>query len=169
MGLYLSSWRKPTQKGSELHPGPGSEPASLNALPPNCLYSFESSLSILLRGHEGNKTTPPPERGDAETHKCGNGAGLRRPSTDCVSSLPPVMDLCSWYSNTSLKALQPDFQNSILAERKISLCFSFVRTISVLKQSRKTNVEPDDTSFPKPFSLPLNCALWFFNKGQLGP
>lgn len=40
---------------------------------------------------------------------------------------------------------------------------------SVLKLSRKTNVEPEDTSSPKPFFLPLNCALWFFNKGQLGP
>lgn len=92
-------------------------------------------------------------RENSETHRFRELPIGTRSSIDRVVRLAPVIDFCYWYLNTRPKSLQPDFQNSILVQKKISLCFSYMREISLFtsnwrKQMRhqKTPISQSPTS-----------------------
>jgi hypothetical protein len=67
------------------------------------------------------------------------------------------------------KGLQPDFRNPALAPRKIILCVLFVRKNSLFTNNGKERTWNWMLSLSPARSVTINCALLFFNKGQLGP
>lgn len=127
---FVSAARGDQADADEVPPEPGLEPTPPKPLPSTCRWSS----ATLLKGAGQTQPRLPGEKmlKRADLVPSVNGARLPRPSIDQVTGLALVMDLCHWSLNTRLQALQPDFQNSALAQRKTSLCFSFVRKISLV-------------------------------------